>query len=172
MMVESLSHILKTTLSNKKSFLMVEEELDLCQQFVTISQMRMHGELLYETDVEEEVLNAVIPKLIIQPLVENGISHSVDAMLDVSRVVVDVKKEGDDVVIKVKNTGSIFPENLLQKLINKEIQTTGHGIGILNIDTRIKLTYGNSYGISFYNEDEYAVAKLVIPYETEDRSDV
>ena len=151
---------------------MVEEELDLCQQFVTISQMRMHGELIYETDVEEEVLSAVIPKLIIQPLVENGISYSVDAMLDVSRVMVEVKRVNEDVVIKVKNTGSTFPDNLLQKLMNKEIQTTGHGIGILNIDTRIKLTYGNCYGISFYNEDGYAVAKLVIPYETEDRSDV
>lgn len=172
MMVECLSQILQTTLSNKKSFLRVEEELDLCQQFVTILQMRMHGELIYETDVEEELLSAVIPKLVIQPLVENGISYSMDAMLEVSRVQVEVKREGEDIAIWVKNTGSRFPDNLLQKLVNKEIQSTGHGIGILNIDTRIKLTYGSQYGISFCHAGEYAIAKLVIPYETEDRSDV
>ena len=172
MMVECLSQILQATLSNKKSFLMVEEELDLCQQFVAIQQMRMHGELEYEAHVEAELWDAMIPKLVIQPLVENGISHSMDAMLEVSRVVVEVKRQEENLVILVKNNGSEFPEDLLWKLANKEIQTTGHGIGIMNIDTRIKLTYGKRYGISFYNENGYAVAKLVIPYETEERSHV
>ena len=61
-----------------------------------------------------------------------------------------------------------FPEDLLSKLKNHEIQPTGHGIGILNIDTRIKLTYGETYGIIFYNEGEYAVAKLRFPVEREE----
>lgn len=164
-MVEALSQILQITLSNKKSFITVEEELYLVQQFVTIQQIRMENELVYEVLVEPELLDVMIPKLIIQPLVENGISHSMNAMLEVTRIVVDVRREGEEIAIYVKNNGSRFPDNLLSKLSNKEIQPIGHGIGILNIDTRIKLTYGETYGIIFYNEEEYAVAKLLFPVE-------
>ncbi|MDY3920387.1 MAG: histidine kinase [Candidatus Limivivens sp.] len=171
-MVESLSRILQITLSNRKSCLTVEEELDLVQQFVTIQQMRMEGELLYEARVEPELWMAKIPKLVIQPLVENGISHSMNAMLKVARILVEVKREGEDLAVLVKNNGSRFPEDLLRKLNQREIQPAGHGIGILNIDTRIKLTYGEDYGISFCNEEEYAVAKLRIPFEAEGISDV
>lgn len=167
-MVEALSQILQITLSNKKSFITVEEELYLVQQFVTIQQIRMENELVYEVSAEPELLDLKIPKLIIQPLVENGISHSMDAMLEVTRIRVDVKREGEEIVICVKNNGSRFPQELLSKLKNHEIQPTGHGIGILNIDTRIKLTYGETYGIIFYNEGEYAVAKLRFPVEREE----
>lgn len=164
-MVEALSQILQITLSNKKSFITVEEELYLVQQFATIQQIRMENELVYEVLAEPELLDVRIPKLIIQPLVENGISHSMNAMLEVTRIVVDVRREGEEIAIYVKNNGSRFPDNLLAKLSNKEIQPIGHGIGILNIDTRIKLTYGETYGIIFYNEEEYAVAKLLFPVE-------
>ncbi|MDO5423219.1 MAG: histidine kinase [Eubacteriales bacterium] len=171
-MVESLSQILQMTLSNRKSCITVEEELDLAQQYVTIQQMRMEGELIYEVFVEPELLTAMIPKLVIQPLVENGIHHSMDAMQEVMRISVDVRREGEEIAVFVRNSGSRFPEDLLAKLRREEIRPTGHGIGILNIDTRIKLTYGDAYGIAFYNEEGFAIAKLRIPFETEGKTDV
>lgn len=167
-MIESLSQILQLTLSNKKSHITMEEELNLVEQFVIISQIRMGGKLSYHVSVEPELLEAVIPKLIIQPIVENGISYSTDTMLEEHIIYVEVVKKEKDIVIYVKNNGSSFPENLVQKLKNREILPTGHGIGILNIDTRIKLTYGNTYGVDFYNENNLAVAKMVIPFETEE----
>lgn len=171
-MVEALSQILQVTLSNKKPFLTVEEELDLVEQFVTIQKMRMEGELIYEVETDQELLDAQIPKLIIQPLVENGIHHSMNSMLSVNRVLVEVRRQGDEVAVYVKNNGSHFPENLLWKLNHREIQPTGHGIGITNIDTRMKLTYGEAYGIDFYNEEDYAVARLLFPFEVEEGRDV
>ncbi len=166
-MVEALSQILQVTLSNKKTFLTVEEELDLVWQFVTIQKMRMEGELAYEVRVDQELLEARIPKLIIQPLVENGISHSMNSMLPVIQIFVEVKRREDQIVICVKNNGSCFPEDLLNKLKQGKIQPTGHGIGITNIDARIRLTYGEAYGIDFYNEGEYAAARLTLPLEVE-----
>lgn len=169
-MVEALSQILQSTLANRKSMITVEEELDLTQQFVNIQQMRMEGKLIYEVSVSPQMLTVMIPKLIIQPLVENGISHSMNAMLEVNRVLVEIRQEEEKLAVYVRNNGSEFPEELLSKLNNKEIQPIGHGIGIMNINTRIKLTYGEEYGIDFYNREGYAVAKLLIPYDTEEEN--
>lgn len=164
-MVESLSQILQLTLSNKRPCITVEEELDLTCQFVTIQKIRMDGELRYDEFVEPKLLTAMLPKLVIQPLVENGITHSMDAMLEVTHIITEVRQEEDNLAVYVKNNGSQFPDNLIRKLNTKEILPTGHGIGILNIDARIRLMYGENYGITFFNENEFAVAKLLIPYE-------
>ena len=65
----------------------------------------------------------------------------------------------------VKNNGSQFEEDLLEKLRCAQVIPNGLGIGLLNIDKRLKLTYGQEYGLSLYNEGELAVARITIPYE-------
>ncbi len=66
--------------------------------------------------------------------------------------------------ILVKNNGSLFEDNLLQKLYSHQIQSRGSGIGLININERIKLMFGSDYGLQLYNEDDKAVAQIDIPY--------
>ena len=76
---------------------------------------------------------------------------------------------GKNLIIEVKNNGSQFEENLLEKLESNELQPHGFGIGILNIHKRLKIAYGPDYGLYLYNmEDEddgeeYAVARITLP---------
>jgi two-component system sensor histidine kinase YesM len=72
-----------------------------------------------------------------------------------------------DYQIKVSNTGSIFDPDLLTKIENKEIQPQGSGVGLVNINSRLKLLYGNNYGLNFYNKSGMAVVMLSIPKEQE-----
>ena len=71
--------------------------------------------------------------------------------------------EKDQLIIYVKNDGSAFEDDLLSKLENRQIEPHGFGIGLLNIQKRMQLTYGEAYGLTLYNEEELAVAKLVYP---------
>ena len=66
--------------------------------------------------------------------------------------------------VTVKNNGSLFEDNLLQKLYSHQIQSRGSGIGLININERIKLMFGSDYGLQLYNEDDKAVAQIDIPY--------
>jgi two-component system sensor histidine kinase YesM len=73
-------------------------------------------------------------------------------------------KQGSILHIYVKNSGSEFPDNILEKLKNHEIKEKGLGIALLNIQDRIQLMFGDNYGMHFYNENEFAVVRLEIPY--------
>ena len=70
--------------------------------------------------------------------------------------------------ILVKNSGSAFDDNLLELLRTERKQPNRSGIGLLNIDKRIKLLFGDAYGLSLYNEEDCAVAAIIIPYCTEE----
>ena len=73
--------------------------------------------------------------------------------------------EKDQLIIYVKNDGSAFEDDLLSKLENRQIEPHGFGIGLLNIQKRMQITYGEAYGLTLYNEEELAVAKLVYPFK-------
>ena len=72
-----------------------------------------------------------------------------------------------DYQIKVSNTGSSFDPDLLSKIESREILPQGSGVGLVNINSRLKLLYGDNYGLKFYNKDEMAVVMLSIPKEQE-----
>ena len=75
-------------------------------------------------------------------------------------------RDGDEVVIEVENTGSQFADGLLQKLADQTVVPKGFGIGLLNIEKRLKLMYGPSYGLTLFNRDgDHAVAKIHIPFQ-------
>lgn len=124
----------------------------------------MDEHLLYSQKVPEELLTALLPKLIIQPLIENAVIHSMDAMLESCIIQITASKEGNEWDIIVKNNGSKFQENLLDKLREGRVKPSGHGIGLLNIDNRIKLTYGEAFGLFLYNDGDMAAAKVHLPF--------
>lgn len=163
-MVESLGMLLRTTLSEKAENSTLKQELELIQYYITIQQIRFEERLSYHINVDESLLNASIPKLTIQPLVENSIHYALEEMVETCYIDVIVQKSGDDLQILVRNSGSQFEENLLKKLDSNQIQPHGLGIGLQNIHKRLQLMFGNTYGLSLFNEGDTAVAEITIPY--------
>ena len=163
-MVEALGNLLHATLANKAGIITLEQELDLARYYVVIQQASMDEHLLYSQKVPEELLTALLPKLIIQPLIENAVIHSMDAMLESCIIQITASKEGNEWDIIVKNNGSKFQENLLDKLREGRVKPSGHGICLLNIDNRIKLTYGEAFGLFLYNDGDMAAAKVHLPF--------
>lgn len=167
-MIEALSKILHLTLSNKKSLITLEEELEICQQYIIIQTKRKRENLNYEVNADFNLMNIKIPKLCIQPLLENAITYSAETHLQEYNISVDVECQDEMLQIYVRNNGSRFPDDLMRKLREKTIVSKGNGIGILNIDTRIKLIYGDDYGIKVFQEKERAVALLTIPLKAKE----
>ena len=165
----ALGTLLRSTLSQKSCVFTLCEELHILENYITIQKMRYQKRLECNIQIPEELLNCEIPRFTIQPLVENAIRYGLEEISETCFISVKAMEENGNILIEVKNTGSFFDENLLEKLLSQEIQPHGFGIGIINIHKRLQLTYGTEYGLKTHNiEDEtsgeiYAVVQIIFP---------
>lgn len=161
---ESLGHFLRMTLSRKSDNFTLREELEIIRCYMTIQQLRFDNRLNFSANVPEEYRDAMVPKLSIQPLLENAVHYALEQVADTCEISLSCVRMENLMQIYVKNTGSEFQEDLLGKLKNEEIKGKGLGIALLNIQERIQLLFGEQYGLRFYNEQDYAVVRMEIPY--------
>ena len=127
---------------------------------------RFDDMLSYEEEIPEKFLNLLLPQLTIQPLVENAIHYGMETNDEKCLIRIICQETGNDISIEIINNGSQFEDNLFEKLSSKSLSPKGFGIGLLNIQQRLQLTYGNGYGLFLFNlDDDHAVAQIRIPGE-------
>lgn len=134
------------------------EELQIVNAYITIYQIRFSGRFIYELVCPEEFLPLLIPKMIIQPIVENALTHGLETLAEGGAVHIHVHtNEKGDLVIMVRDNGvGMLPERLeqLNRLLHTEVKDSilnGH-IGVANVHHRIQCKYGNAYGIKLRSE--------------------
>ncbi len=164
---ESLGFIFRASLDSKTSLVTIAYEIDLINAYMVIQRIRFEDRLDFSISCPEEIKKCMIPPMTVQPLLENSIKYGMEAMIDVCHLEVDISQVDDRIVIVVSNDGSLFEDDLLEKLENGDIKPSGHGIGLLNIKKRIQLIFGDEYGLEVYNSDDKAVARITIPYHLE-----
>ena len=165
----ALGNLLRISLSKTNHPFTVQQEMNILENYITIQKLRYPRRLDYSIDIPEKFWNCEIPKFTIQPLLENAIRYGLEEISEICYISVTAFSSDKNLVIEVKNNGSQFDENLLEKLESNELQPHGFGIGILNIHKRLKIAYGPDCGLYLYNmEDEddgeeYAVARITLP---------
>ncbi len=163
-MVESLGNLLRVSLSAQETLVTLAYELELVDSYITIQKIRFEERLEFQVITEDAFHEGMIPPLTIQPLVENAIHYGMEEMTEVCHIYLKVNVTDDIMVIQIRNEGSRFEDDLLEKLRNKSRNPHGFGIGLLNIDQRIQLLFGDEYGLTLSNEDDFAVATITLPY--------
>lgn len=164
-MAENLGTLLRITLHQSNTHIPLREELDLIQCYMTIQKHRYENRLDYRVLVPEELMDCSVLKLTLQPLVENSIRYGLEENTDCCIIQVSAEADSDRnlLLLYVKNDGSCFEDDLIHKLETHEVEPHGFGIGLLNIRKRMQITFGETYGLELYNEDELAVVKLTYP---------
>lgn len=164
-MVQALGDLLRATLSEKNSNFTIRHELQIVQDYITIQRIRFDEERLdYQQEIEESILDAELPQMTIQPLIDNAINYAMEVIADTCHIRLKGYAENRTIHITVTNNGSQFEDHLLEKLQDGTVKPHGIGIGLLNIHQRIQLIYGEHYGLYLYNlDDEHAVAEIIIP---------
>lgn len=94
---------------------------------------------------------------------ENSIKYGLEQFPEECSIIIELSADQDHLLIQVKNNGSIFEEDLLEHLEHSESRAHGLGIGLLNINQRIRLLFGPEHGLSLYNENGFAIASIRIP---------
>ncbi|MDR2022948.1 MAG: sensor histidine kinase [Hungatella sp.] len=166
-MVRSLGNLFRASIAGQKDIIPLEDELEVLDNYIRIQEIRFKDRLHFELKIPENISHIFIPKLCIQPLVENALKHAMEDTDEMCMIRVVIEEMEKDYEIRVSNTGSRFEPDLLEKIRHKEIKPQGSGVGLTNIHSRLKLLYGEHYGLKFYNEKEMAVVMLSIPKEGE-----
>lgn len=165
--VTALARFFRISLSKGKSIIMVRDELEHVRNYLTIQQMRFKNKFVYKIEAEEEVMDLVSLKLMLQPLVENAIYHGMEFMDGDGEIYVKVYREAEELWFLVRDNGlGMTPEQTAGLLGEKHHVSSrrGSGIGVKNVNERIKLYFGEKYGLSIQSEpDEGTTIMIHLP---------
>ncbi|WP_297430522.1 sensor histidine kinase [Clostridium sp.] len=151
--IEAFTNLLRISLSKGKEIISVKEELSHVQSYLIIQKIRYEDKLEYEIKFEDSILNYKLIKLILQPLVENAIYHGIKEKRGNGKIIITGKIEENLLYFTVVDNGKGMDEQTLNKINNMLKNNSGNkndiGYGIFNVNERIKLIYGEEYGLTY-----------------------
>lgn len=149
-LTKALASFFRLSLSGGNELTTVENELDHVAQYLFIQKERYGDALHYEIELDERVRERKIPKILVQPIVENALYHGIRGLDRQGEIRIRVTAEGDDIVFTVHDNGDGF-DTATQ---SAHRTTKLGGVGIHNVDERVKLYYGEQYGVSVDSSEE------------------
>ena len=153
-MVSALAKLFRISISKGRELITVREELQHAQSYLVIQSFRYKNQFSYTFDVDENLNEYLCNKITIQPLIENAIYHGIDRMVDEGCITVTVKQwedDPEDICITVRDNGVGMTEEQCRKILQKDRSDSG-GIGVKNVNDRLKITFGEKYGLSIESE--------------------
>ena len=128
----------------------LERELELLEKYLDIQSLRFEDRFAWEIDVDERFQHCIVPKLILQPLVENSIIHGV-ANMDDGYIKLSAREKSGTLILSVQDNGVGIPQDVLDWLNDPDRDVPGGHLGLKNVDRIVRLYYGGDYGISSYS---------------------
>lgn len=167
----SLAGLMRYSIEDENAFVPLEKEIGYVLCYLKIQKNRLEERLEYSVESEESLAADRVPKLILQPIVENAITHGIEPRKRKGTIRIVLKDLGDEMLISVEDNGiGMTPEQLnhLREEV-PDVEKEGHtGIGVRNVDRRIRLHYGEAYGISIESTyGEGTIVNLRIPKDHE-----
>lgn len=174
-MISELAKLLRVSLSRGKTIIPVKDELQHSRSYMNIQLARYKERFKTEFRIEEEIENYCIVKLVIQPILENAIYYGVGNMDedDDGMIIVSGKKKDDDILITIEDNGMGMREEVLENILtdNSKVPKHGSGVGVINVHSRIRLMFGEEYGLSIESEPDEGTRVTIripaIPYTPE-----
>ena len=151
--ITSLGKLLRYSMKWTSETVMVSEEIEYIKNYMALINLRFDYEIYLSLNIPDEIMQQRIPKMSLQPIIENAIIHGIEELADDTTIYVKGIAEGDSCSIEITDNGRGMDEEQLQTLrkkISGEIKTeggSGNGIGLKNVQDRIRMAYGDGYGI-------------------------
>ena len=170
-MVYLLAKFFRIALSKGQDMIPLEQELQHAVSYLSIQGIRFHDKFEVFIDVDDSLNKYLCPKVTLQPILENAIYHGMDGMYGDGEISVRVYQSGENICLEIADNGAGMTEEQVTALMNNKTNeikikptSKGSGIGVANVNERIKLIFGEEYGITVESEpDEGTTVKIVIP---------
>lgn len=165
-MVTALASLFRISLSKGKNIISIKDEIEHAKNYMEIQKVRFKDQFSITIDIDPKIEEYSTIKLIIQPLLENAIYYGVESMRDEGMIAVKGYETENDIYIAVSDNGMGIPPEEQRLLLtdNTRARKRGSGIGLINVHQRIKLYFGEEYGLQIKSElDEGTTIIIHLP---------
>ncbi len=158
LMSTNLADILRFCISAEE-FVPLRREVEVLNRYVEIQKIRLSDQFSFLVSLPEKLETCMVPKMILQPIVENAILHGLEGISD-SVIRVEAAQEGEDLLITVTDNGHGLPPDMIGHPYRRESAPSGHHLGLFNVDTILKKHYGERYGLYLDNNPAGSGARV------------
>lgn len=168
-MVKALARLFRISISKGHELIPVEKEVEHAKSYLQIQKFRYKNQFQYSFEVQESCLHYYCNKITLQPIIENAIYHGLNRMIDEGFIEIRIFEDGDDVVFTVEDNGVGMTKEQCESILHKEVKGQTGGIGIKNVNDRVKIYFGEQYGMTIESElDEGTKVSIRMPKLKED----
>ena len=158
--INALTKVFRIALNKGREIIKLSEEVEHVNNYMIIQKVRYEDKVNYIINYDDNLGDISILKLTIQPIIENAIYHGIKQKRGQGDIKIDFLKEDNTLLIKISDNGAGINEDKLNEInymlehdnIKSITSDSGSGYGICNVNTRIKLTYGNKYGLKYFSK--------------------
>jgi two-component system sensor histidine kinase YesM len=173
-MVYSLSQVFRLSLSDGKDFITIEQELELVKNYLALQQIRFQSRFTFEIETEPEILEFQVPKLLLQPVVENAIIHGIEPYQGTGFVNITAFYHNHGIQIQIMDNGVGIPPEQLEAIQQFILQDPEHeapfGFALYNIKERLALAYGTRAAFNINSSvDKGTIVSVVIPHRRDEQ---
>lgn len=145
--IQNMAKIFRKSISWKRSFVTIREEIDLIESFLEIQKYRFANKLQYQITVEESLKEKLIPKMTFLPFVENASIHGIEDNPGIGFITIQIASEANQIVFIIADNGMGMSKEQLDELHNyfTEDESMGESVGMKNVYTRLKIVYGDAF---------------------------
>lgn len=145
-MVHALARLFRISISRGHELIPIAKEIEHAESYLQIQMYRYKNQFTYTFDVDPDCLGYYCNKITLQPIIENSINHGLELMVEEGRIDVCVRQDGDDIVFSVQDNGVGMSEEQIEAIMQHG-PTDRTGIGIKNVNDRLKIYFGRNYGL-------------------------
>lgn len=167
-MIEALSTMLNATMNRKNQHVIpLEEELSYVDSYLYIIRQRFQGKIEVVKNIDEQLLTYEVPRLIIQPIVENAIEHGTSTLRQ-GKIIISIYEDMEDIVVDIEDNGTLTDQDIkkINQILNSEGvlgSETSLNLGIRNVNQRLRILYGERYGLTINtNQNNHTVSRIRI----------
>ncbi len=164
-LIESFVELLQASISKKGAFLTVSEEVHILQNYVRLQEFRSNTTIKTVYNIEPAASNCLIPRLILQPIVENAILHGIDIKKGNGLILISAVVSGERLEIEIKDNGRGMSKEQIRTLLNSKVKKTKGftAVGIPNVRDRLELYYGEKSQLRYVSDDRGTTVMIYLP---------
>ena len=152
-MVHALARLFRISISKGHELIPIAKEIEHAESYLQIQKYRYKNQFTYEFDVDPECLEYYCNKITLQPIIENAINHGLDLLVEEGSILVRVRQDGGDIVFYVQDNGVGMSAEQIRAIMQRG-PSDRTGIGIKNVNDRLKIYFGKNYGLRITSEPD------------------
>ena len=150
-MVHALARLFRISISRGHELIPIAKEIEHAESYLQIQKYRYKNQFTYEFDVDPGCLDYYCNKITLQPIIENSINHGLDLLVEEGRIQVEVLQDGEDILFRVRDNGVGMSQEQVDAILEQDPEDRT-GIGIRNVNDRLRIYFGAPYGLNITSE--------------------